>query len=245
MNNKIFWLSLVIGFGFAFPLFAQQNLFNIPSGDITPRNKVFYQHQFNVYEKKLESKAHFVYGLGKGWDVGANLVGKGAYFTPEWRLMHNDNPFNGAVFPVLMGTVQKQFVIAPKMNLNVGTQAGFNLSNQVENKEFNHFTYALTTYQFKPGRRVIVGAYASNQMFVGTGNTSGLMLGYEWKLTEKWYLMGDFLSGRNDSAVSVIGAMYNVSKRVQLCGGFLLPNPRTPKPNGIVLELNILGWDYH
>jgi len=64
------------------PALAQQNLFNIPSGDITPKNKIFYQHQFNVYPKKFESKAHFVYGLGGGWDAGLNLVGKGAYFNP-------------------------------------------------------------------------------------------------------------------------------------------------------------------
>ena len=28
---------------------AQQNLFNIPSGDITQKGKIFYQNQFNVY----------------------------------------------------------------------------------------------------------------------------------------------------------------------------------------------------
>ena len=54
---------------------AQQNLFNIPSGDITPKNKFFYQHQLNFYAvNELESKSHVVYGVGKGWDLGINFV---------------------------------------------------------------------------------------------------------------------------------------------------------------------------
>lgn len=52
---------------FAFTLFftasttcalnAQQNLFNIPSGDVTPTGEWFYQHQLNFYEiDDLEKK---------------------------------------------------------------------------------------------------------------------------------------------------------------------------------------------
>lgn len=55
--------------------------------------------------------------------------------------------------------------------------------------------------------------------------------------------MGDWVSGNNDSSVSVLGVMYNASKRVQLCGGWQIPNPRTPKPQGFVFELNLMGWD--
>ena len=82
----VYRFSLAILFAFIFNTsFGQQNLFNIPSGDITSSKKVFYQHQLNVYSDKMESKAHFVYGLGKGWDAGINLVGKGLLYSPEWR----------------------------------------------------------------------------------------------------------------------------------------------------------------
>jgi hypothetical protein len=239
--KRRWFVCLLLGLS-ALGVRAQQNLFNIPSGDITPHRNVFYQHQVNVYANKFESKAHFVYGLGRGWDVGANLVGKGAYFTPEWRLLHNDLRQNGALFPVLLGTLQKQFVLADHTNLNLGTQAGVNLSNRLERKQFNHFSYAMLTQHFGPGRRLIAGGYLSNEMFVGTGNNAGVLLGYEWKLTEKWYLMGDWLSGRNDAGAGVFGLMFWPGKRLQFCAGALLPNPQTPKPPGLVLELNVLGW---
>jgi hypothetical protein len=223
--------------------FAQQNLFNIPSGDITPQGKLFYQHQLNVYSSKLESKGHFVYGLGGGWDAGVNVVGKGFYFTPEWQALYNDKAEKGATYPVIMGTVQKQFVVSPKLHINIGTQAGVNVSNRLANKEFNYFAYTIGSYHFMKGSRVVGGIYQTNRMFVGTGNTFGYLAGYELKLTKRLYLMGDWVSGNNDGSVAVLGGMYNLSKRVQLCAGWLVPNPETPKPSGLVLEFNLLGWD--
>lgn len=222
---------------------AQQNLFNIPSSDITRKGKVFYQHQINLYNDRFESKGHFVYGLGKGWDAGVNVVGKGLVFSPRWEVIHNDKLTYGALFPVVMGTLQKQLIISQRLNLNIGTQAGTNISRFETRRKLHHFTYGMATYEFAPGRRVMGGAYATNRAFVGNGNNLGMLLGYEWRLTDKWYLMGDWLSGHNDTGVGVIGAMFWPSPRLQLCAGALLPNPGTPKPPGIVLEINILGWD--
>ena len=236
------WYLLVIGI----PAFSQQNLFNIPSGDITPGGKIFYQHQFNVYTDKLESKAHFVYGLGNGWDAGVNLVGKGFYFTPQWRALHNSDPNKGALYPVLMGSLQKEIIINQHWQINMGIQAGVNLSRNIENKELNQFTYGLVSW--KPGQhhrvKLVAGPYYTNSMFVGNGNRAGILAGYEVKISRTWYLMGDFISGNNDSAVSVFGFMKTVSKRVQICAGYMIPNPETPKPHGIVLELNLIGWDF-
>lgn len=223
---------------------AQQNLFNIPSGDITERNKIFYQHQINLYQSKLESKGHFVYGLGKGWEIGLNLVGKGFFFTPDWRALYNDNPSKGALYPYLMLTTQKQFNLSDKLDLNLGAQGGYNLSKKLKNKEFAFFNYALGVFHFmKKKSRVVFGPYLTNRMFVGDGNRFGILAGYEIKIANRFYLMGDWISGNNDSGAGVFGAMYNVGRRTQLCAGLLVPNPDNPKPVGIVLEINLLGWD--
>ncbi len=223
---------------------AQQNLFNIPSGDVNDKNKIFYQHQLNVYGNKFESKAHFVYGIGKGWDIGLNLVGKGIYFSPEWRISYNDDPNEGSLYPFLMPTIQKQFKIRGDFRLNFGSQVGANLSSRLSNKEPSFFNYGLGVFCFMGGKsRVIGGLYHTNRMFVGQGNTLGVLIGYEIKIAKRFYLMGDWLSGNSDSSAGVFGAMYNIGKRMQFCGGILLPNPKTPKPHGVVLELNIMNWD--
>lgn len=237
-------LTFIIFLGVSFKIYGQQNLFNIPSGDVNKKNEAFYQHQLNLYQDKLESKAHFVYGLGKGWDAGINLVGKGVYFSPSWRAAHNDNPLKGALYPVLMATIQKQFNLNDKFDVNFGTQIGYNLTRRISNKKINFFNYGLGVFYFQKRKsRLVAGAYHTSAEYVGQGNNIGAMLGYEIKLSKRWYLMGDWLSGNNDASVSVIGGMYNLSKRVQLCTGLMVPNPNTPKPLGIVFEINILGWD--
>jgi hypothetical protein len=224
---------------------AQQNLFNIPSGDITPKGKFFYQHQINTYANKFESKGHFVYGLGKGWDVGANLVGTGAYFDPSLKPIYNsDFTQRKALSPTLMGTLQKQFSISEKWAVNIGTQSGINLTSNTDKIQPAYFHYGLVSYQVKPGRKFLIGPYATNNQYVGSGNSTGIQMGYEWKVTDKFYLMGDFISGNNDSAVLVPGIMYNVSNRVQLCLGYMLPNPNTQKNQAVVFEFNWYGWNY-
>jgi hypothetical protein len=224
---------------------AQQNLFNIPSGDITPKGKFFYQHQINTYKSKFESKGHFVYGLGKGWDVGANLVGMGAYFNPNWKPIYNNDFSQGqALTPTFMATLQKQFSIHEKWALNLGTQSGVNLTGYSEKVQPAYFHYGLVSYQVKSGRKLLIGPYLTNNQYVGSGNIIGIQMGYEWKLTDKFYLMGDFISGNNESAVLVQGIMYNVSNRVQLCLGYMLPNPNTKKNQAVVFEFNWYGWNY-
>ena len=171
---------------------AQQNLFNIPSGDITPKSKFFYQHQINTYSNKFESKGHFVYGLGKGWDVGVNLVGTGAYFNPDWKAIYNNDFSKGqALSPTIMATLQKQFILNEKWAVNLGTQSGVNLTSIKDNIQPAYFHYGLVSYQVKSGAKILFGPYATNQQYVGAGNRTGIQVGYEWKVVKDFYLMGD------------------------------------------------------
>ncbi len=123
-----------------------------------------------------------MYGLGRGWDAGINLVGTG---RPNGAMLHNDNVCQGAVYPVASATLQKQVMLSDRLNVNVGTQAGTNLSRFVDRKTLNHFSYGIASYQVGPGRRILAGPYVTNNAFVRPGNRAGLMLGYEWKRTDK------------------------------------------------------------
>jgi hypothetical protein len=222
---------------------AQQNLFNIPSGDITPKGKIFYQHQLNLYPSKLESKGHFVYGLGSGWDAGVNLVSKAFSFKKGPELMSNSNPALGALAPVLMGTLQKQITLIPGIDINAGVQAGTNLSNRLTDKSLNYFVYSVGTFHIAKGNRIVGGVWNGNREFLGKGNTTGIMAGFETKLSRYFYLMGDWISGTNEASGLVIGGMYNAGKNVQICAGLFEPNPDSGKERGIVLELNLMGWN--
>lgn len=53
---------------------AQQNFINVPSSEATIKNKVFFQQQLN-FNELIQSNSTLDFGLGKGFEVGANILG--------------------------------------------------------------------------------------------------------------------------------------------------------------------------
>lgn len=229
---------------FSFKSFGQQNLFNIPSGDITLKNKIFYQHQLNFYQNNFDTKSHLVYGIGKNYDIGLNFISKKNTINPL-RFSSNDNNTSGSLNPLVVFTIQKKIELyKEKLHLNIGTQLGSNLSKNVENFQFSNFNYVFLLFHLNPKSRLVGGSYYSNKNYQGTNDYKlGTLAGFELNIYRKWYLMGDWISGKNDIGETVLGGMYILNKRVQLCSGVLLPNQS--HKIGLVLEVNILGWDYN
>lgn len=226
---------------------AQQNLFNIPSGDITPKSKLFYQHQINSYSlKDYESKSHLVFGLGKGWDMGVNLVDMPIRFLEDSSLVGlNDVNTRTPLYPFLMATLQKQFKLNEKLLLNVGTQAGPNVTNRLNRLSVAHFTYSTLKWYASPKAHIVVGPYVTNGIYVGgPSNSAGWMCGYEIEVTDDFMLMGDFVSGDHKKSVSTFGFVYDVGKRAQVCVAALLPFPNRELSRGVVFELNLFSWDW-
>jgi hypothetical protein len=58
---------------------SQQNLFNVPSADITGKNKIFFQQQFNFASLQGSSNTTLDYGLGDNLEVGINVFNVGMY----------------------------------------------------------------------------------------------------------------------------------------------------------------------
>jgi hypothetical protein len=224
---------------------AQQNLFNIPSGDLTPKNKVFYQQQININAvSQYAAKSHFVYGLGKGWEIGFNALNMNWDFTKSPVFRTSAPPAQATPFyPVGVITSQKQWNLNDHLGINIGTQLGVNLSESISKKRATHFSYLLGKYQLLHGVKIIGGTYLTDERMVGTGNTMGILAGTEVHINKKWLFMADFVSGNNKNGVSVFGFTYNVNPRFQLCAGWQLPNlnNRAETP-ALVLELNLFNF---
>lgn len=228
------------------PAQAQQNLFNIPAGDLTPQGKVFFQHQTNLYGRGyLESKNHFVYGLGRGWEAGVNVVNLQMNFRRrgDWLGTNRIDP-RIPLAPLVKVTAQKFFFLSPTISTSLGTQVGTNpLRYAGVSRDLTHFTY--NTWMWSPRHhvKIVAGPYLSDRGTLGAGNRAGLLLGAEFPVTKKLLVMGDFISGNNYTSVSVLGINYLATKRLQLCLGALLPNPNSRNRAGVVFELNLLGFD--
>lgn len=231
--------------GLAGPARAQQNLFNIPSGDLTPRGKFFYQHQANVFGLgALETKNHLVYGLGRGWEAGLNVVNLKLNFRRRGQVFAVNRTDPGQPLqPLVQLTGQKFFELGPTLSASVGTQAGTSPLRLDRGRRLTHFTYNTWVWTPRSDVKLVAGPYLSDRGTVGAGNRAGVLAGFEYHLARKWLLMGDFVSGRNATSVSVLGFNYLATQRLQLCLGALLPNPGSRNRGGLVLELNLLGYD--
>ena len=226
-------------------LAAQQNLFNIPAGDLTPKNKFFFQQQTNVYALNyLEAKNHLVYGLGGGWEIGVNIVNlKMDFRRPAIALNGRVEYPVKPMTPLAQLTAQKFFFLNSRFKTSVGTQIGTNPLRLGSNARATHFTYNTWVYEPRHHVKLVVGPYVSDRGTVGKGNTVGMLVGFEFPVSKKLLVMGDFVSGTNATSVSVLGLNFLATKRVQLCLGGLLPNPGSGNKPGVVFELNLLGFD--
>ena len=224
---------------------AQQNLFNIPAGDLTPKNKFFFQQQTNIYHHNyFEAKNHLVYGLGGGMEIGLNVVNLKMDFRQQVAALTNGPDYRAKpMSPLVQLTAQKFFFLNKQFKTSIGTQIGTKLAHLSANPGLTHFTYNTWVYEPRHHVKVVVGPYLTDRGTVGAGNRAGLLVGVEYPLTKRLLLMGDFISGNNASSVSVIGFNFLATKRVQICLGALLPNPGTANKPGVVFELNLLGFN--
>ncbi|MBY0432787.1 MAG: hypothetical protein K2U26_01625 [Cyclobacteriaceae bacterium] len=244
MKQIVYLLLLVAA---TFSASAQQNLFNVPSGDMTPAREGFYQHQINIYSwQAQESKVHLTYGLGKKWDIGVNFVDLPLKWNNGLRLGRNDDPFNKPLYPVLMFTAQKQWILSEKWDVNIGTQAGPNLASG-GSTSLAYWNYAGARYHFPKSLGFVIGGiYQSTPSYIG-GNQEqvGYWFGYEYHLNHRWQLMGDLVSGQNKKSNATFGIVYNLSDKVQLCFARLFSFPNQTLASGFVFELNVFTYKYN
>ncbi|MFQ3598125.1 MAG: hypothetical protein SNJ55_07485 [Chloroherpetonaceae bacterium] len=243
---RVFALTLFFMASTTCALHAQQNLFNIPSGDITPTGKWFYQHQLNFYEvDDLETKSHFVYGIAEGWDVGINFIDLPLRLSGERLISYNADSRRKPLYPLVMATAQKQFNFPGHLNLNIGTQLGPNLSSSFETKKIAYFNYGLLKWHPIEQGYVSIGGYQANSVIIGGDEDQiGMIAGFEYKLNDRFLLMGDIITGDHKKSQTVLGGGVNVNNYLQVFVGKLFDFPNGDLDSGIVLEINLYGWDF-
>jgi hypothetical protein len=232
-------------------LLAQQNLFNIPSGILTPKRGLFYQNQTNAYSlTEWETKSHFVAGLGSDWEVGLNVLNKPFEVEPtgiefEQQTKRRGSRISDPLTMLLMFTCQKKLWKKGKWHQTIGTQIGSNWNRRSDYRHFTQFHYSLLAYKPKPGTLLVGGPYLTNAPFAGDGPPAGWMMGFEYPLLgNKLVAMGDALIGAHDIGATVLGLMYEIREGVQVCVGFQFPNlPEGQEQKlGLVLELNLYNF---
>jgi len=204
---------------------AQQNLFNVPSSEITEKGEFFFQEQLNLGRTGI-SNTTFDYGLGHGFEVGLNLFDVGLY--PP----HGD-PLN----PEALINLQKRFDPTPWWGVGIGTQFGSSVPTEMSRVRFSNFNYLNNQFRIHEYAKLNLGGYLANREYTGSRVEAGLMFGLEIPLMErKLHFMADYLHGHTSINVGVVGFVIYLPRRWQFSIGAQIPGANSGADYGVVLE---------
>jgi hypothetical protein len=209
---------------------TQQNLFNVPTSDITEKGKVFFQEQMNVVSLRGTSYTTFTYGLGNNFEMGMNVFNVATH--PSHR--HSQNPS-------FLINSQKGFNISDTHKISIGTQTG--LAPPLYNGtsvQISSFSYINSAMDLKKWGKYYVGGYYADRAYAGRSNSVGLMAGMEYEfLRNKVHLIGDLLTGHNNISTAVLGAMFYLPGKWHISMGAQIPIPHSHGRNnyGLVFQL--------
>lgn len=221
------------------PLVAQQNLFNVPSGDITEKDHFFFQEQINASSTTAQSNTTFDYGLGGGWEIGANIFFLDFVTNPALATALNSRDEAIPAAPLVLANAQKGFSPLQWLHFSAGAQAGPNLGDPSVIR-LAYLAYG-TAILIEPHTDASfhVGVYHGNSAYNGAGN-GFLMGGLEIPLLRnRIHLLADFIQGSHANAVFVPGGVLYFTEKIALSLGWQKPFPGSQTEQALVFELSI------
>jgi hypothetical protein len=218
---------------------AQQNFFNVPSSDITPKKKVFFQQQVNALKGTLQSSSTLCYGLGHNFEIGANVLGV-AFDEHKKSFSAEDTtkPYN----PFFVFNLQKRWDVSNKFALALGGQ--FAATQQLD---LGHYIYLNGVYKVHH-TKIVGGLYETSDDYFGAEQRGffkdaveqkvGFQLGIEQAIIpERLVFQADFISGKHSLGEAIIGGAFNVSKHWIVSAGFQIPTFHSVSQKAAVFEL--------
>lgn len=220
-------------------LHAQQNFFNVPSADITPKGKVFFQEQFNIAAHHQQSSTTIDLGLGHGLEAGLNCNGLTVLEDRTAHPVFNDTilPYN----PFLLANAQERIELGADLALALGGQFGGTLTRAFRSGGMAWCTVAYHSAQ--RGLKCVAGPYYASKSYFGEGErlfgkVIGLQAGIEKTLIpERLVLQADLISGKHDLGEAVPGAAYFLTRHWVLSAGYQLPTFGSTSTRSLVFEL--------
>ena len=127
-----FYFFLFLFYSF-YSLKSQQNFINVPSAEVTKKNKLFFQQQININEI-IQSNSTLDFGLDKGFEIGVNVLGLN--FSDKQKLfLKNDTSDTDPYNPLIMVNGLKYFKLSQNTGIACGAQLGLNYNDNKKGKK--------------------------------------------------------------------------------------------------------------
>jgi hypothetical protein len=212
-------LLCLILFGANEHLRAQSTVFNTPSTDVVPAQRIYLEADLITHLSSYENGGYqlygirAVYGLRKQKEIGINVYYTRSSDSPEpivvepnfkWQFYNDEGKGLSAAVGVL--------VSIPVSHRSAGNTSGF--------------LYVVGSKKFKGdfGPRLSAGSYMlAGRADQGTSKY-GTFIGYEQPLNDRFSFVADWSSGRNDLGYVAAGVGINLSPKNVLYVGYNVGN---------------------
>lgn len=211
---------LVLFIGVLSTAHAQQTVFNVPTTDVLPPSKVYFELDISAKpnDPKFSSFVpRIVVGAGRNVEIGLNVTGNiqpGADSTTlvpaiKWKVY--DGKDNGWAMAV-----------------------GYNMFIPVRNRTYNVGTYAYTMFQkkFETGTRVGFGGYLfSKNVVAPNANRAGGQFTFEQPVTSRFGFQADWFTGKHASGYFTPGGYFKVTPKLTGYGAYSIGNANATNGN--------------
>lgn len=208
--------------GAAGVLIAQQTLFNIPSGDVLDKGKVYLEED-TLWRPNDPHFAVFtvrgVFGFGSGVEGGVNV---GGFLTP------------GRSTPVAIAAIKWQPLKSGGFALTTGAHGLFFLRGSRDGDPAAQF-YAHASYAFPTNTRLTAGGWVATSGYAAADDTHGGLFGFEQKVGDHLTFAGDWFTGENGIGYFTPG-VFSPWGRWTIYAGYSFKNGDS-QGNALLLEL--------
>lgn len=219
--------------------FSQQNFINVPSSEATKKYKLFFQQQIN-FNEIIQSNTTLDFGLGKGFEIGANVLGLN-FSDRNKSFIKNDTNDKDPYNPLVMINGLKQFELSEKISISTGAQFGLNFR---DNKRTTNAGLVYSNLLFKnlliKNSSLVIGGYYNTLHYGGRfGNRVGGWIGSEIPIINKLHLVAESVLGNNAMCYTSLGLIYFPKKRIPITLGIQIPNTKN-NAYSIVFEITFV-----
>lgn len=230
---NIFFFTLICFFAS-----AQQNFINVPSSEVTLEHKLFFQQQFN-FNELIQSNTTLDYGLGKGFEVGLNILGLN-FNQKQKSFLQNDTTDTDPYNPLVLLNGMKIVEVSKHFLIGTGIQLGMNYrdSKKRAGAALGYLNFRISDLWIK-NSNLVGGLYFNSRHYGGKGNRLGAWLGTEIPLTSYFHFMAESVLGNNAISYTSLGIIAYARKWMPLTLGFQIPNTQN-NSYSIIFELTII-----
>jgi hypothetical protein len=209
---------------------SQETIFNVPSGDILDKGKVYGEFDFSyLWDTSAGTYTpRVVAGIGHRVEVGINLNGitspgpSQTTPTPTIKWKAYDGGKNGWAF--MLG--DDVFIPAQNRAYDAG-----------------NYIYAEFTKTLRTQTRLTFGAFDFSANVVATGNKAGGQFGIEQPVSKRVTLAADWFTGHHGAGYFTPGAAVKLTSKATAYLAYEIGNTGASQGNRLLLVE--LGWNFN